>query len=173
MGCTFLIIVLRFGIGIGMLRYMVLSCILMALSLVDLDSFTIPDGTIIAAIISWIITELFLPGAFTLDISGGIIGGLVGGFAIAGAMLIISLVFDRLTGKESLGGGDIKLFFVAGLYLGGLKGLLCVIVSSVTGLLFVAVMKKQRIPFGPSISIGLLFCALFGDKIVNWYLSLL
>ena len=33
-------------------------------------------------------------------------------------MLLISLIMDKVLGKESMGGGDIKLFAVVGLYLG-------------------------------------------------------
>lgn len=169
MGGLFLILLFRFGLGFELMRYCALACVLMALSLVDLDSYEIPDGCIIAAIIIWVLTAPFIHGS----IGNTVFNGLLGAFVISGAMLIISLIFDRVTGKESLGGGDIKLFFIAGLYLGCLSGLLCIVISSITGLIFAALLKKQRIPFGPSISIGLIVCILVGYKVVTWYLNLL
>lgn len=169
MGCSFLLLLFRFGISFELLRSCSLACVLMALSLVDLDSYEIPDGCIIAAIIIWVLMIPFMHEA----IGEVVIHGLLGAFVISGAMLIVSLIFDRVTGKESLGGGDIKLFFIAGLYLGCLSGLLCIIISSIIGLIFAALLKQQRIPFGPSISIGILVCMLFGDKVVTWYLNLL
>ena len=169
MGSTFLVIMLRYGICFDMARYLALACVLLALSLVDLDTYEIPNGSIAAAVIIWAVTVPLVHDTW----QNQLIQGAIGAFAIAGGMLLISLIFDKVSGKESLGGGDIKLFFVAGLYLGGLCGFLSVIVSCVIGLLFVVLLKKQKIPFGPSISIGLLLCAMWGDKAVNWYMNLL
>lgn len=97
---------------------------------------------------------------------------LIGGIVIGGGMLLISLVFDKVSGKESLGGGDVKLFFIAGLFLGAANGLLCIILSCIIGLIFAGVFRKQRIPFGPSISLAVFLCALSGNHIVEWYLGL-
>ena len=68
-------------------------------------------------------------------------------------MLVLSLLFDRLTGKESLGGGDIKLFFMTGLYLGSAWEILFyLILSCLLGLGFATLRKTQKLPFGPSIA---------------------
>ena len=99
--------------------------------------------------------------------------GLLGGVIVAGALLLLSLLFDRLTGKESLGGGDIKLFFAAGLYLGLAGSLFNLILSCFTGLLFAFCFRKNRIPFGPSIAAATYVSLLFGPLVTNWYLGLL
>ena len=169
LGISFDICVLKWGISPECLRGMILFCILLTLSLVDLDCFVIPNSLQIAGIINFAVFLPFVSGG----IRSNLLGGLIGGLGIAGGILLISLLFDRISGRESMGGGDIKLYFVTGLYLGPLNGLLCVLVSCVFGLLFSAFMKSRRIPFGPSISAAAALCLLTGQGIVNWYLNLL
>ena len=167
-GFLFAVTAVRFGAGFDTVRYMALICVLVGLSLIDLDTYEIPNGFIIAAIVIWIATVPVTSYPWKEEL----LYGAIGAFAIGGAILLISLLFDRMTGKESLGGGDIKLFFVAGLYLGLARGMLCIIVSCIVGLLFVALLKKKRIPFGPSISIALMMCILWGSYVVSWYMGL-
>lgn len=99
--------------------------------------------------------------------------GLMSGLMISVFMLLISLLFDRMTGKESLGGGDIKLFFMTGLYLRPWTAVFNLILSCFVGLFFVVVLKKDKIPFGPSIAIATLITILIGEGFVTWYLGLL
>jgi leader peptidase (prepilin peptidase)/N-methyltransferase len=65
------------------------------------------------------------------------------GFAFGGGILGLSLILDRILGKDSLGGGDIKLFGVVGLYLGFVGTLFTVLLSAVLGLAFAAVLKLR------------------------------
>ena len=86
---------------------------------------------------------------------------------------ITDQAFDRLLGKESMGGGDIKLFFMTSLYLGLLQGLFSLILSCIVGLVIAAVMRRKRVPFGPAISLAAFLSLLYGESFVNWYLSLI
>ena len=161
---SFLLSFIRFGFSFQTVQVIVLACILLALSLADFESYEIPDRFILAGIIWWVITSCVL---------GGWIKGIIGGLAIGGGMLVISLVFDKVLGKESLGGGDIKLFFMTGLYMGVLTGLFSLILSCIIGLLFAVGFRKSRIPFGPAISLASFISILYGSYFVSWYLSLL
>jgi len=165
----------RYGLTVLTLRYMVLSCILLGLSLTDLDTFEIPNRFILAGIVLWVVTLPFA-GASGGKMGSSIIGqlkdGLLGGFLIAGALLLLSLIFDKVTGKEGLGGGDIKLFFMTGLFTGPWVGLFNLILSCIAGLIFSAIRRQKKIPFGPAISIATYFSLLFGPAVVNWYLGL-
>lgn len=169
MALGFIAIVIRFDVTFTALRYLVLLCILMALSLVDLEKYEIPDRFIIAGIVWWAVTIPLMD----ISIKTQLKDGLIGAFAIAGSMLVLSLIFDRVTGKESLGGGDIKLLFMTGLYLELFAGLFSLIAACVIGIIFVLVLKQNRIPFGPAISLATILGALFGSNIVNWYISIL
>ena len=168
LACAFTGVYLRYGISILTIRYMILSCILLGLSLTDLDTFEIPNGFIVAGIVLWAVT---LP--FTGEkIKDQLISGLLGGAVIAGALLLLSLLFDRVTGKEGLGGGDIKLFFMVGLFTGPVTGLFNLILSCIIGLIFAVIRREHRIPFGPAISIASWISILFGQAITGWYLNL-
>ncbi len=168
LGALFAVCAEWFGLSMEAVRAMGLASILLGLSLVDLASYEIPDGFIISGIVWWAIFLPFMGGS----IGSLAINGLIGGFAIAGGMLAFSLLFDRISGKDSMGGGDIKLYFMVSLYLGLARGFLNVILSCIVGLLFVVLLHRQKIPFGPSISISSLICLMVGMPIVSWYFSL-
>jgi leader peptidase (prepilin peptidase)/N-methyltransferase len=149
-----------------------LTCALLGLSIVDLDKYEIPDGYIIFGIVWWVagIAIEYLSGFSVID---QVKNGLLGGFVIAGSLLLLSLVMDKVLKKESMGGGDIKLLFVTGLYLGLIDGLFSLILACMIGLLFVLVLKKEKIPFGPSISIAAYLGFTIVPYIVTWYAGLL
>ena len=86
---------------------------------------------------------------------------------------------DWLMKKESLGGGDIKLFAVMGLYLGLAASMFALLLACILGLAFAAVRKKYRegsgaqIPFGPAIAAASGWMLMYGSPLVDWYLGLL
>ncbi len=177
LAAAFVCLVLRFGASGEALRYMGLAVILLGLSLVDLETFRIPDGFILAGIIWWAVTIPLVwgegrEGQLLLRTGTDPVSGLIGGFGIGILMLLMVLLFDRISGKETMGGGDIKLFFMTGLYLGPAVGFFNLILSCVIGLLFVAVTRKKKIPFGPSISLAAFVSLFVGRAVISWYIGL-
>ena len=79
-----------------------------------------------------------------------------------------------------MGGGDIKLLFVTGLYLGWAENLLAIFFACIIGIVIGMVqMKKQEdeeqsvyFPFGPAIAVGAVISMLVGEPIIQSYLSL-
>lgn len=168
----FVLILFRFDVSWTLLRYLVLFCILLPLSLVDLEIFEIPDRFIAAGILWWAVT--LLPAAESGTSFGRqLLTGLTGGALVGGGMLLLTLLFDRATGKESMGGGDIKLFFMTGLYLGPAGALLGLILSCVLGLVFAAASRRRKIPFGPAISLSAMLVLLWGRPVIEWYMGFL
>ena len=169
--------VLRYGLTMQTVRVLAVICILFTLSLVDLESYRIPNSLVIALIAAYAVTFPFIELGIGTGSGAALVPALLrslgGAVLLGGGLLVVSLLFEKLAGKEGLGGGDIKLFFAVGLYLGPLNGLLCLIISCVIGLLMVALMRKGKIPFGPAIAIGMMICLYWGDGAVNWYLGLL
>lgn len=162
---------LRFDLTLLCARNLVFLCCLFCLSLTDLDNQTIPDGCLLTAALVWAACAPFLYDSW-LDAGLQVLAGLVYG----GGVLAISLVMDKVMGRETLGGGDVKLFAVVGLYLGLIGTLFAVLLSCVFGLLFAALAKRSRsqaFPFGPSIAAASAFMLLFGDGLVAWYMGLL
>jgi prepilin signal peptidase PulO-like enzyme (type II secretory pathway) len=91
-------------------------------------------------------------------------------------VLLLSLIMDKVLKKDTMGGGDIKLLFVIGLYLTLPECLLMVMLSCVIGIVMAAILMRvdseTAFPFGPALSIAAVLTMLVGSPIVNWYLSL-
>lgn len=202
LGLTFAVLVLKFDLSFIALRFMGLSVILMGLSLVDLKTFIIPDRFHVMGIIWWLmtlpLTALTKGQGLTSYFAREVLGaegtslqtgteslsalelmlqdlkfGLISAFGIALFMLVLSIIFDKVSGKESLGGGDIKLLFMTGLYMRPGVAVFNLILSCIVGLVFVFILKKEKIPFGPSISLATMISILIGSEFVDWYIGLL
>ena len=167
LGTAFLLCFLVVGFSWETLRLMALSVALLGLSLVDLEIQEIPNGFIIYGIALWAVTLPLLPEPIK-----ALWQGLLSGFLIGGGILLISLIMDKVLKKESLGGGDVKLLFMVSLYMSPLAALFNVVLACVLGLLFVAALKREKIPFGPSISLASFVTILVGEKFAAWYLGL-
>ncbi len=165
------ICLLRFDLTVLCLRNWIFICCLFCLALVDMESYIIPDGCLIISALVWAAAAPLL-GMGLAEIGKGLAAGL----AYGGGMLLMSLVMDKILRKESLGGGDIKLFAVAGLYLGFIGTLFGMLLACVLGLLCVVIARKgkgERIPFGPAIAAATVIMLFWGGGFINWYLGLL
>ena len=155
-------------------RNMVLACCLFCLSLVDLEIFEIPNGCLLIPVIVW-----FVAIPFT-EMSGmDVLYHVASGVGYGAVMLALVLLFDKILGKETMGGGDLKLFVVMGLYLGVAASLFALFFSCILGLIMGAIQKRGKenkgpqIPFGPAIALAFYAMLLYGDGLVNWYMGLL
>lgn len=172
LGAAYLFFYLRFGLSVLTLRDMTLSAVLLELSLIDLKSYTIPDAAILTGLGIWLGALPFTPGAPGIrpTLPEELRYALLGGFGLFLSLLLLSLLFDHLSGRESLGGGDLKLFFLLGLYLKPAVGLFALILSCLLGLAMAGLLRTRRIPFGPAISLAFVLSLLFGQELVGWYL---
>ena len=97
-------------------------------------------------------------------------------------MLVLIYLIELIIKKEVMGGGDIKLFGMVGLFLGIKLGLLTILLSVYVGsiygvatIIYSKIKKKEfnsMIPYGPFISVGALISILYGTNIINWYIGL-
>lgn len=75
----------------------------------------------------------------------------------------------------AFGGGDVKLYGAAGLFLGpwgAVVGLAAAFLTAGSVLLLLPSIRKQReIPFVPFLSMGILVAYCFGEQVKSWYLS--
>ena len=165
-----LLCLLRFDLSWLCLRNWIFLCCLFCLSLVDLEAYIIPDGCLLTALAAWLAAlPLLRPG--WPAVGRAVLAGLLFG----GGLLGLSLLMDRVLKKESLGGGDIKLFALVGLYLGLVGTLFTLLLACVAGLLLGLLLRRvgKPIPFGPAISLAAAFVLLCGDGMITWYLGLL
>ena len=163
----------RFGLTVLCLRNYVFLCCLFCLSLVDLDTMTIPDGVHIISAAAWVAA---LPFTFVSWADTGL--HVLAGVVFGGGLLLVSLVLDKVLGRESLGGGDIKLVAVTGLYLGMAGSLFSMMIACIVGLAFYLLLRRrsgegQAFPFGPSLALAAGIMLLFGEPLVRWYTGLL
>lgn len=92
------------------------------------------------------------------------------------AMCIFFGLIIFISNGRAMGGGDYKLAIAAGLFL-GLKqvtlGLVlgCIIGSIIHVLLMVIKKKGRELAFGPYLGIGFGLSALWGNEMINWYLT--
>ena len=104
-----------------------------------------------------------------------VIGGVVG-FAV---FYLISWGFEKLCGKEGLGGGDVKLAGVVGLLLGWERLLLGLLIATIPAAVIMLILSKgkkgenRQFPFAPFLVVGFGASMLFGTQIIDWYLALL
>jgi leader peptidase (prepilin peptidase)/N-methyltransferase len=157
---------LKFDLTVLCLRNYVFLIVLYLLTLTDLDTMTIPDSCHVIAIAAWIVTAPVLYSwseALPYVLAAVVFGG---------GVLAISLVMDHILQKDSLGGGDIKLIFVIGLYFGFVGTLFVLILSCVLGLVF-NLTKKKQFPFGPWLAGAAAIMLFVGEPLISWYTGLM
>ncbi|MDD2588186.1 MAG: prepilin peptidase [Atopobiaceae bacterium] len=178
-------IVARYDLTAQTIELLAFASVLVVLTLTDLDDRTIPNGCIVAALLirAAYIGYVALTGGEALTL---LTDSLVGAAAIGIPLLVIVLVMDRVLGQASMGGGDLKLLAVCGLYFGWQQSLLLVIVACVLGLVLALVpgllphddeddattSGHGTFPFGPAIAVAAWLTMLCGAPIVTWYLGL-
>ena len=167
----FAAVLLKFDISLQALEYVLFVCLLMACSFADLEGRIIPDRFIIAGLFVRIGFFVILndPVRVALD-------DLIGGVGIAGLLLLVVLVFEKIKGVEAMGGGDIKLIFMTGIFLGWKVNLLCLLIACIIGIVFGLVFrydnKDRAFPWGPSIALAAVICMLFGNEAIELYMGL-
>src|SRR2546426_141253 len=112
-GVLFAAVALRFGTDWALPAYLVLTAALLAISIIDLEHFIVPDRITAPLTVS----ALALLGlAAVADGNGWRYGRtLLGGLAFFAFLLVLNLLYPR-----GMGMGDVKLSFSLGLYLGWL-----------------------------------------------------
>lgn len=164
-GVLYLIVFLCYGVSIETLLYCLMASALLALSVIDFRTFEIPLGfNVFIAVLGLVrvLTDLTNWREYA-----------VGFFAVSVVLYIIYV----LTKGRGIGGGDIKLMAASGLLLGWkcniLAFLLGCIIGSVIHLLRMRFTKAERVlALGPYLSIGIYISALWGTRLIDWYLSL-
>lgn len=168
-------------------------CILYLITVTDIYEQIIPDSVLITAILVRVVHFLI---SYHFELSDTImyivkpplwselLQLLINGLAVSLPLLILVLIMEKVWKKEAMGGGDIKLLFVTGLYLGWIKNILVVFFACIIGIIVGMIQKKKTqeeeteeeqpfyFAFGPSIAISAVFVMIFGNLILNWYLSL-
>lgn len=170
-GLLTLALFLRFGATLPFLVLFLFCSALVVITFIDLEHQIIPDEISLPGIVIGFICSFFLPNISWLN---SLLGILLGG----GSLLLVAYGYQWLTGKEGMGGGDIKLLAMMGAFLGW-KSILFIIfasslVGSLIGITIMLVQKKDSklaIPFGPYLALGAVLYIFYGRQIIHWYLN--
>lgn len=173
-GVVYVSIWLKYGFSLETLELIAFASVLLVLSLTDIDEYIIPNATILAAIA---IRVLYVAATGILQTGDALVlarDSLVGGVAVTIPVLLLMRVMDRVLGRDSMGFGDVKLLFVAGLYFGWAQCLLLIMVACVLGIVLGTLVPHETkyFPFGPAIAAACWLCMLAGGEVVGWYLGL-
>lgn len=116
-----------------------------------------------AALVASVTMMRMIPFGLTLG------DGLVGALVLGGGSLAASIAFEHLAHRPSMGGGDIKLLAVVGLFLGWERGLWCLFAACLIVLVMQAVSRvreggkgiaSQTFPFAPAILVGVVIASI-------------
>ena len=175
-GLSALFVYYKFGLSLDALLYFIFIAMLIVITFIDIDHQIIPDVISLPGIP---IGVLFAALSRNQEIWGALIESLIGILAGGGSLYLVALTYKTVTGKDGMGGGDIKLLAMIGALIGW-KGVLFTIFAGsaigtllgIGGMLYSKNMNmKLAIPFGPFLSMGAVIYIFFGPSIINWYFS--
>ncbi len=181
-GLLYLLVFWQFGFNLTTIGYWTLLAWLLSLSLIDLDTMTLPNSLTSSALVVGLLFQI----AYGWQIANGkgIVQQLM--FGVSGAVLGIWLLFficvlgSLLFGQQAMGDADEKLMAAIGAWLGWKFVLLTGFFACATGTIFglgaIALGKldrKQPMPFGPFLSLGAILTIFWGKEVLSVYLKLL
>ena len=163
----------RYGISGSYFLFLAFSAALVIISFIDLQHQIIPDVISLPGILFGLAVSFLFSHITWYDSLIGIIAG-------GGSLYLIAVVFEKLTGKEGMGGGDIKLLAMIGAWMGWKALPFIVLLSSFTGSIIGGVSLlisrqglRTKIPFGPFLALGALIYIFFGKELKLWYFQLI
>ena len=163
-------IVAYYGIGFASLTLFLVAAVLAVITLIDMDTQTIPP------VLNVILGGLGLISIFTFP-GPSIMERLIGFFCISVPMFLIVLLIP-----DGFGGGDIKMMAASGIFLGWKGNVAAFVIGLLIGGAYGAWLllskkkgRKEHFAFGPCLSIGVFVSAYggFGAYVVNQYLFMI
>ncbi len=148
-----------------------LALALLAVLFIDLDFRIIPDPITLPGTMLGLLWALVGP----LSLPQALLGALVGG----GGLLAVAWAYQRLTGREGLGMGDVKLMAMVGAFTGWQGALGTILIGSLAGsLVGVGLMlhgtgsRQTALPFGAFLAPATWVILFLGDTLWQHYLKL-
>jgi leader peptidase (prepilin peptidase)/N-methyltransferase len=165
-GIIFVFCLLIFNISHSLITAIIFSCFLVVITFIDIDHQLILDKVLVWLAGTGVAINLWLNSLNILDM---LLAAFVGG----GIMLVIAVA-----SRGGMGGGDIKFAAALGIWLGWKLTLLTLFLAFILGglgggivLLLKLKGRKDYIPFGPFIALGAFISLLYGNQIINWYIT--
>jgi len=163
-----LLLFLQFGLTLIFLTFFIFTAVLIVITFIDLDQQIIPDVLTLPGIPIFFLLAIFVVKIPWLE---ALIGLLIGG----GVLFAIAFVYQLITKREGMGGGDIKLLAMIGGFLGWKSLIFILLFSSFSGAIVgitAMIIKKQdmkyAVPFGPFLSAAAVAYLFWGDSFMRF-----
>lgn len=164
---------LSFGLTPALARALILIFLLVPVTFIDLEFQIIPDGFSLSGIV------IGLAGCWWW---GGpvpwwdfLLGAALGWFSL----WLVATGYYFCTGRDGMGGGDLKLLAMLGAFLGYKALLPIILLSSLSGavigvglILWQGRDGRYAIPFGPFLAAGGLLYLFYGQQLLDFYWGL-
>jgi leader peptidase (prepilin peptidase)/N-methyltransferase len=166
---------LRFGISVEAVVYAALFWTLVVLAAIDLEHKLLPNRVVYPAfVVGWAGLAL---GAFLDGSPERLLDAGLGALTFGGLLFVVAFIYPA-----GMGGGDVKLAFVLGTFLGYVGGIGVTLVGMflaflLGGVIGVVVMvatggnRKYQLPFGPFLASGTILAIVAGIPLLNAYLG--
>jgi len=171
----FIALGLRFGWSPMLIPYLLLAAVLVALSVIDIETHLLPNVLVWPSIFAGLFLILVFSGEF--DYGPGINSALLGAAVFGGFIGAAHVVYER-----GMGRGDVKLAVLLGLFVGWLQPslvettrlvlfsiLLALLGGGIVGLIYNMVRGRGRaeIPFGPALAIASMVIVVVSPALVS------
>ena len=173
----FLFLFYYFGLTLEFLLALVFVSVLLPISVIDAQHYIIPNTLIVTGLILGfgIVCTIAYQRADVWYLLIRLIGAVAGGMAL----WLVAAIGSAILRKTAMGGGDIKLMALIGLFLGAWPELVMVIAFSAlsgaivgTTLIVSGIKSRQSpIPYGPFLAGAAVLVLLWGDKLWHLYLQ--
>lgn len=155
------------------IAYALFFTVLVALSVIDLELQLLPNKITLPSSAASVVILGAL--AFAYDEPGQLLWAVASGAGYALFLAIVLIGFELVAGKAGMGGGDVKLALLLGMWVGFLNPLLvlyALIAASVVGLAvglgYLLVRRKSMpYPFGPWLAVGAVLVILLSRPILD------
>jgi leader peptidase (prepilin peptidase)/N-methyltransferase len=161
-GILFAISYLQFGLSIDLIKILVFISLLIIITFIDLDHMIIPHSLTIGGIVFFFIWHLFFN---TGQMSSYLVGLLFGFLSLA-----IFVFFG------AMGGGDAMLMAMFGIYFGVPRAFVTLMLSFIIGGIFSIIIlllkkrsRKEKVPFGPFLTLSALIILFFDYFFLSIY----
>lgn len=168
----------QFGLSLAFFTAFTLVAALIVISFIDLDVRIVPDvislpgiavGVLFSVVAKYLVGDPSETIPSPLSALGGVLAG--GGFLFA-----VAWIYERLTGIDGMGGGDIKLLAMIGAFLGWPSIPFTIFLASLTGsvvglgvMLATGAGRRLALPFAPFLCVGAALHLFFGRELAAFY----
>jgi leader peptidase (prepilin peptidase)/N-methyltransferase len=161
--------VARFGFTIDGLSASLFLIILLDIAIIDWRHMVIPHTLTVGGMVIGLVLSLFGNPALPSAMLGAVIGG--------GVILTVSYGYKLVRGVVGMGGGDVMLMALVGVFLGPWGVPAVLFGGALFGTLYAVTAGRGRLtgaaklPFGTFLAAAAVVVLMFGGDIFAWYLA--